>query len=505
MKLAIMLASFLAIAACSDSDSGGKARVSLSLQPVLSGGTATPNALAQSGQLQSRLIKPRVAVEAVVKDCSAVANYPAYEASYGASGAPDSMNLYLKSIVLSTQDSGKTATLFESTDPDGDKITISNANGGTISLAALAAAIDAEVDDEGNTIEAEVNTGTFNQLAVTFRNEADITGCIEQAWAATPQGTSGNQCDETNNEACNVLAAATYKVCTGAATDTTSSEPITIFDLVDTGGAQQSGFTAQAQFSDYVATEAAETQVNLNIRDTEAGDNFSPLADATFNVEVPTVTLEDGGSVNLTLAFDMNLLLRFEGNTRYQRGNPDASQNGDFHPLANVMAALNNDKDLDAAYFHTSYLPDVMAVYIGEPGTVEGYEVLSCYQFKDNSGNLVTGDFRTVESWMTMIFDTSGDLVTGITTPKDDAGMVIVKGSVNKTDATVRPSVNNLDDTYDLLFGDEAYSGAINNWERIGTVGSSNDLLTADVEQTNTSQPGFDNRIEPTWHYIRRL
>ncbi len=502
MKTLITILTILFISACSDSGSDGKAKVSLSLQPVLSGGaTSSSSFVANRSNIT---IEPKVGAES----CDALANYPDYEASYGASGSPDNMTLYLKSIVLSTQDSGKTATLFESTDPDGDAITISNANGGTISLAALAAAIDAEVDDEGNTIETEIPTGTFDQLAVTFRNEADITGCIEEIWAATPEGVSGvsgNTCI-SGSEGCNTLTAGTYKVCTGAATDSTSSEPITIFDLVtQAGAAAASSVTDQAQFSDYVAATATETQVNLNLRDTDAGsDNFNPLADATFNVEVPTITLEDGGSVNLTLAFDMNLLLRFEGNTRYQRGNADASQNGDFHPLGNVMDALNGTKELDAAYFHTSYLPDIMAVYIGEPGTVEGYEVTSCYAFKNN-GVEDPNDLRTVESWMTMIFDSVGELVTGIATPKDDAGMVIVKGSINKTDAGTRASEKNDDGSFDLLFGDQAFSGAIKNWERIDTLNGVNDLLTTDIEQTSTSQANFVNRIEPTWHYVRKL
>ena len=292
-------------------------------------------------------------------------------------------------------------------------------------------------------------------------------------------------------------------MCTGVATNSATSAPITIFDLVNTAGAAAaSTVTDQAQFSDYVGTSATETQVNLNIRGND--ENFTRTADATFNIEVPTVTLGDGDSVNLTLAFDMNLLLRFEGNVRYQRGSSDATQNGDFHPLATTMNEMNGSKELDAAYFHTSYLPDVMAVYLGEPGTVEGYEVTSCYQFNDN-GTLVANDFRTVESWMTMIFDTAGDLVTGISTPKDDAGMVIVKGSINELDASTRPSIKNSDGSYDLLFGDQAFSGAINNWTRLTTVGSEGSLSSGDVEQTVTSSAGVANRIDPTWDYERKL
>lgn len=498
MKRILLVTSILALGACfdSDSDSDGKAKVSLSLQPVLSSSTASASFVANRSNV---VIGPKVAVQ----DCSDPNNYPAYTASYGASGAPDEMTLYLKSIVLSSQDSGKTATLFESSTANGDAIEISNANGGTISLAALAAAIEAEVDDEGNSIEAEIPTGTFNQLAVTFRNEADIKGCIEETWGDIPQGTSGNQCDEAGGEACNTLAAGSYKVCTGVATNSATSAPITIFDLVNTAGAAAaSTVTDQAQFSDYVGTSATETQVNLNIRGND--ENFTRTADATFNIEVPTVTLGDGDSVNLTLAFDMNLLLRFEGNVRYQRGSSDATQNGDFHPLATTMNEMNGSKELDAAYFHTSYLPDVMAVYLGEPGTVEGYEVTSCYQFNDN-GTLVANDFRTVESWMTMIFDTAGDLVTGISTPKDDAGMVIVKGNINELDASTRPSIKNSDGSYDLLFGDQAFSGAINNWTRLTTVGSEGSLSSGDVEQTVTSSAGVANRIDPTWDYERKL
>ena len=502
MKILILMFTTLLLTACFDSgsDSGGKAKVSLSLQPVLSGASQQGNTLPGSifSGIQSRV--------AVTEDCSTLNNYPDYQASWGASGAPDNMTMYLKSIVLSTSESGSTATLFESVDPDGDEISIDNTNGGTVSLAALAAAIAANNEDDdiavdGDTIEAEVSTGTFNQLTVTFRNEADITGCIEESWSETTNGSSGNSCDESNSEACNALAEGTYKVCTGAATDATTTDVITIFDLVNASGASAAAsVTNQAQFSDYVDTTAVETQVNLNIRDSD--DNFNPLADATFNLDIPTVSLGDGDSIDLTLAFDMNLLLKFEANTRYQRGGND---DGDFHPLGGIMDDLNDSKELDAAYFHTSYLPDVMAVYLGEPGTVEGYEVTSCYLFLDQNGDPDPNDVRTVESWMTMIFNNDDDLVTGITTPKDDAGMVIVKGSINKLDADFRPSVANSDDTFDLLFGEEAFSGAINNWERIAAVEGTNELPSSDIEQTTISQAAVANRIAPTWYYQRKL
>mgnify|MGYP003388327681 FL=1 len=146
-----------------------------------------------------------------------------------------------------------------------------------------------------------------------------------------------------------------------------------------------------------------------------------------------------------------------------------------------------------------------MAVYLGEPGTVEGYEVTSCFQAKDSNGDLVASDFRTVESWMTMIFNSDDDFVTGITTPKDDAGMVIVKGSINKLDASTRPSVDNGDGTFDLLFGEELFSGAITNWARLDAVDDTNELGDGDIEQTSTSAANFVNRIDPTWYYQRKL
>lgn len=479
LRLVYLLLLLVGLAGClgeedDDDDDGGSAEIAFSIQPVLSGGTTgTANSLGRALN-----ITPRNGAES----CDAVANYPAYSAIWGASGAPEEMTLYLKSIVLSSSNSGTTTTLYESASAAGDAITISNDNGGEVDMSVLAAALDSadegEVDEEG-AIETEITTGSFNRLSITFANGADIKGCIQESWEATPQGTNGRECDAAGGDACDTLVAGDYRVCTKANKG--------VFNLVGESG----NVTSTATFDDFVlATGDAEaTQVNLLLRDST--DGFDQSADATFNIDVPELTVDEGDEIALTLAFDLNLLLRFEGNTRVDNGT-------DNHPLRGMMQSAGGDGEFDSAYFHTTYLPDVMAVYLGAPGDVHGYDVKSCYAF-DGDQN----DLRAVDSWMTVIFDTAGDVVTGFVTPKDDAGFVLLKGNINPTDATTRPSVKNTDGTYDLKFGEQTYSGALNTWEPQDALGDSATLGTDKVEQTRTSATGTSQ--QSTWHYERKL
>jgi hypothetical protein len=105
---------------------------------------------------------------------------------------------------------------------------------------------------------------------------------------------------------------------------------------------------------------------------------------------------------------------------------------------------------------------------------------------------------------MTMIFDASDEIIAGFVTPKDDAGMSIIKGNVNSSDATSRPSVyNSTDNEYTLNFGSESYSGQIDNWQPISTVGNAATLGTDSIEQTRTSASGTAQQA--TWHYEREL
>lgn len=457
-----------------DDDDSGSAEVAFSIQPVLSGGAPT------SGNALSRSFTPTPRTGG--SSCDAVDNYPDYKAIWGASGAPQEMTLYLKSIVLSSSNNGTTTTLYESASASGDAITISNTNGGEIDMSVLAAALDSNDEssvDEDGAIETDITTGSFNRLAVTFANGADVSGCIEEVWEETPQGTAGRQCDDAGGDACDTLASGTYRVCTKANKD--------VFSLVGASG----NVTSTASFTDFVTAsgDGETTQVNLLLRD--SNNAFDASADATFNIDVPELTVEEGDSISLTLAFDLNLLLRFEGNTRVDNGS-------DFHPLKGVMQSAGGDGELDSAYFHTTYLPDIMAVYLGEPGDVHGYAASSCYAF-DGDQN----DIRAVNSWMTVIFDSSNEVVTGFVTPQDDAGFVLLKGNINPTDATTRPSVKNTDGSYNLKFGEESFSGALDDWAPIETVGQAATLSSDKVEQTRTSDTGTTQ--EATWHYQRLL
>lgn len=457
-----------------DDNDSGSAEVAFNIQPVL----VDTSSNGASGASLGFGATPRTGSDS----CDSVDNYPEYSAIWGASGAPDEMTLYLKSIVLSSSNSGTTTTLYESSSASGDAITISNDNGGEVDMSVLAAALegndDGEVDDDGS-LETEITTGTFNRLAITFANGADIEGCIQESWEATPEGTSGRQCDTTGGAACDTLTAGDYRVCT--------KSNHAVFNLIGQSG----NVTSTASFADFVTAsgDAETTQVNLLLRD--SSDAFDQSADATFNIDVPELTVEEGDEISLTLAFDLNLLLRFEGNTRVDNGT-------DTHPLRGVMQSAGGNGEIDSAYFHTTYLPDVMAVYIGDPGSVHGYSVNSCYAF-DGDQN----DIRAVNSWMTVIFDTAGDMVTGFVTPQDDAGFVLLKGNINQTGDSTRPSVKNSDGSYNLNFGTESYSGALNSWSPINTIGQESTLGTDSVEQTRTSESGTSQ--EATWHYSRVL
>jgi len=458
------------LAACSDSDSdgGGSAKLSYSVQASLASSTATANSL---NSFQGR----------AVPDCDAPTNYPVYSTDQGASGAPDEMTLYLRSIELTSSESSDRATLFDANSSTGDKIVISGDNNGTVSLADLDTSVDVEPieGEDGELIEVDVPTGSFNQMSITFRNAADIKGCITENWSEN----GGFSCTGADEDLCDPLPSqGEHTVCT--------VEDLSIFDLVDTSGAPVAAKTAG--FNAYKDATPAATRVSLAQRAGDSDTPFNPDGDVTFNIDMDEITITDGDALDLTLAIDLNLLLRFDGNTRSDN---ESGTRVDVHPLKNVMAGNGT---IDYAYFHTIYLPDVMGVYIGKPGSVQGYAVESCYNFDGD-----TNDTRSVDSWMTVIFDENDNLLTGFITPKSDAGFVLLKGNINPTDAGTRPTVSNSDGSYDLLLGTESFSGGLQNWSPIATVDDSETLGTDDVSPT--AQSASSDTQEATWHYIRKL
>ena len=212
-------------------------------------------------------------------------------------------------------------------------------------------------------------------------------------------------------------------------------------------------------------------------------NNAQYVVNAMSPANVVSIVVDEENQPTLTLAIDLNTMLSFEANTRTEGTNS-------FNSGADMSGGAKYDK----AFFYASRINNQMMAFLGDSGDVHGYSVNSCYTYEDGNPNN-TGD-RAVKSWMTVIFDADGNVTTGLVTPTDAAGMVLLKGDIH---AATKESDGTFD--LDICGGYDVTPG--------GTCSQLNNYLPLESVDQIATLPKEDmtpnGDFAGTWEYTRKL
>jgi hypothetical protein len=319
---------------------------------------------------------------------------PSVASSMIASGAPDEMEIYVKSITLKHKAAGDDLPgeiLFESDQPRAIKL----ANG-TADLSPLVAG------STGGTASFSVKPGTYDTIRVNYMSKGKIKGCVNMLYRC---GTgSGNDCSQLS----------TADIPGNA--DATGIDPT--HHLYCTQANNSPYAASKAQNSDF---ENATPEL-MDFPIAMAGQGFPGNGDESFPIDYSlpeeVTVAADAAPLRLTLAIDLNRMLRY-----YNRGRQDQ--------------APNPGMPTDEAYFFTTVFSNSGFVFLGEPGRIYGYEMLAkvCTNNATYDANSQTcSDNQAFQSfvpfWMTLITAADGAPISALMMPDDDNALTITKGTV---------------------------------------------------------------------------
>jgi hypothetical protein len=459
--LSLFIVVSFASACGDDGDNAAKGKLTLQMQAVSSAALAAQGAALSLARDEG--------------DCSAT-----YQASNSQSGAADSVKVFVKKIVIDDYDAdtgSSTApiTIFESSESSGAELELSS---GKVDLSELLdydaglTALEPEAEGTGEAgaeevvegVVAEVEPKTYRRISLTLANRALIKGCIMADWAGE-EGPNAETCvDGAAAEGlCDPLDSGIHTFCTQSAYDSTAV-------FADDANVPTSYYEGEG-------VSAQEIEVPLEWLDATTAMDLT--SEVTYRFNTPETVVDEENQPTLTLAIDLNTMLSFEANTRTEGTNP-------FNSGVGTTPAT-----YDKAFFYASRINNQMMAFLGEVGDIHGYSVNSCY-FNNND----TSDARAVKSWMTVIFDAAGDIATGLVTPTDAAGYVLLKGDIHAaTMATDGTFDLDICGGYDVTPGGTCHQ--LNNYLPLESVDQTGNLSKEDMTS--------GREADGTWDYTRKL
>ena len=163
-------------------------------------------------------------------------------------------------------------------------------------------------------------------------------------------------------------------------------------------------------YIDFKTGPAEETSVAFN-----GGDGPDEVIETPVSYE-----LVAGVTPKLTILIDISRMLRF-----YDGLSPDSGPNP-------------SDLKNKAYFFCHSVIRNSIACFFGDPGSIQGYQVI--YDVTQNVNSTVD-----IPAWMTLIYDPNGDIQSGILIGDDDNALTVAKGMI--TTSTTR-----VDGDYDFHY-----------------------------------------------------
>lgn len=150
-----------------------------------------------------------------------------------------------------------------------------------------------------------------------------------------------------------------------------------------------------SSYTHFTAPSAAE-EMDIYL----SGDSESFTVTAACN----TLISSGENTATVSIVFDLNRILRFFS------GGKGGSGGG-----------VNPPDPSDKAYFFAhSLLGSFVGIFFGKPGTIEGYQTRFA----------TTGSTTSIPGWMTMIYDSNGNFLSGMLMGDDDNSLTISKGIV---------------------------------------------------------------------------
>lgn len=457
------VAAAITVAACSgthdsgtDADTVSKGTISFAVTAVNAGANAKPRLAPHASPISS------LAAAAHTIDPST------YPVQLSPSGPPDEMILTIRRISVDGPEGPQ--LLFGPGDPgdgSGPGVDIHLTNG-AVDLAAA-----------GLTLNS-IRPGRYTRVDVSISRSVKMRGCVGGLFAAQAAvgGTYNGQTYTTDT-----LAAGTHEFCTiaskGLLNFLTSPAPVVVGSDADYE-AQTTGELTEFDIGGGSPTTAGGSPPTTaqEVRDANIG---IPMAATDFDVGADTPT-------KLTLVIDMNRMLRFWPNisTIFQPLRPQGLLPG-------------------TSYFFNLDFEQNVAIFAGDAGSIEGYQVTSeiCVNDFLHPGSCGVGDppNTVTKEWLTVVRDPSGTVLAG-GIAADDAYAVII-GDVVPTGVVA----GTIAGTFTLPIG--LYR---NNVETNGTIDGFRFQLLGDPEDSATVTPGPNAKGSvlggggpfPLW-YTRRL
>ena len=419
---------------------------------------------------------------------STIGAFPDFNSSSIASGAPEDVKLYIKSIKLSNSgDSSLDETIFQ--DVNGKAIyihsgkvdisslfqasvvpaecTLSNGersvyqntnviafnenlgsvvlkeydeNNGVITIGNVVATISCPTSNQA---KIQVPARSYASIKIEFLRRAQMNGCVTGNFsdAGTKAGIAGTH---------------TYCTQTGKST----------FDNDDTNN------------NDFEKNSSSIMDVDLKLLDKGRTTDKTE----SFQVNYPidgNITLKVGETTSLTMLFDLNRMLRYFNNGRTDNQAPSTQAPNSF------------------TYFYSLDLKrdNVAYAFVGEAGSIYGYRTVleGCSDLPMPVDRVCSNVQETVGLWMTSVYDKNNNHIKTTFMPDDDNAFTTIKGS---TDNITNPLVDVGNGRFNIKYGlDEDTQGTIFNFKHATSVDDKVDGVTFEGFQDTYGQLYMERKL----------
>lgn len=291
------------------------------------------------------------------------------------SSAPEQMVVYLQSITGISSGS-EDVPFWTSAAREGAPISLQSGN---VDVSAL------------NVGQIAVPAGSYQGIKLQFARIAQIKGCVTGTFGFDVAANTGPYAQSPAAGAANQYTNETVQ----------RGQTMTFATRSDMSQLSAETFSTALIGHNADFNPALNNKIDSELTDIDlesGNDQNLSIAEirraSTIVMSEESFTVPENETTTLTLAVDLNRMLRFYANTR-----------SDHQPPNPGMKA-------GTSYFFTTVFPTSISVFGGPVGSVEGYQISA----------------NSVNAWMTVFRDASGLVLSTSVMPDDDNALTILKG-----------------------------------------------------------------------------